>query len=67
MKQLGFEQEELVTESDNGKSNYMVGILDASTVGFKARATAVVDFDGDGEFNIWEIDEKNNLIEIIKD
>jgi type IV pilus assembly protein PilE len=34
---------------------------------YRATATAVVDFDNDGVFNVWEIDEKKQLKEITKD
>lgn len=62
---LGFEQEKLVTE--NGSANFLIEIVEASTEGFKARATAVVDFDGDGVFSVWEINQDKKLIEIVKD
>jgi type IV pilus assembly protein PilE len=64
---IGFEQEKLVTEGEDGKSNYAFEIVEADHKFFRVRATAVVDFDGDGEFNVWEIDEKNNLVEVVKD
>lgn len=67
LEKIGFDQEKLVTEGEDGKSNYMFEILNADAKGFSAKATAVVDFDGDGEFNVWEIDEKSNLEEIVKD
>ena len=63
--ELGFEHEILVTEG--GKANYLVEIVSADVSGFIARATAVVDFDGDGLFNTWEIDQDKNLRETQKD
>ncbi len=65
MGQLGFEQETLV--SDDGNANYLVEVVESSQSMFTARATAVVDFDGDGIFNIWEIDQDKKLREITKD
>lgn len=55
------------TVLENGSANYRYEVLDASVNDFKARATAVVDFDGDGVFNVWEIDRNGNPNEIIKD
>lgn len=62
---IDFEQETLVT--DGGNANYRIEIIEASTTGFKARAVAVVDFDGDGDFNTWEINEEKKMVEVIKD
>jgi len=62
---LGFEQEVLVT--DGGAANYRIEIAEAGFDGFLATATAVVDFDGDGQFNVWEIDQENHLVEKIPD
>lgn len=67
LEKIGFEQEKLVTESSDGKANYTFEIVNADVRGFQAKATAVVDFDGDGEFNVWEINENNDLVEVVKD
>ncbi|MFV0247581.1 MAG: prepilin-type N-terminal cleavage/methylation domain-containing protein [Tenacibaculum sp.] len=50
-----------------GNANYSYEIVEASLSSFKAKAVAVVDFDGDGVFNVWEIDQDQKLIEKIKD
>ncbi len=55
------------TVNEGGTANYRYEILEASGGSFKARAEAVVDFDGDGVFNVWEIDDNGNPKEIIKD
>lgn len=65
LEEIGFEPEKLVTEG--GPANYQIEIVEANLNGFKAKATAVVDFDGDGEFDTWEIDQDKNLVETIKD
>ncbi len=55
------------TVKNGGTANYAYEVLEATVSNFKARATAVVDFDGDGVFNVWEIDESGSPKQIIKD
>jgi type IV pilus assembly protein PilE len=64
---IGFEQEKLVTDGEGGKANYLVEVVNSSPALFQARATAVVDFDGDGQLNVWEIDQTGNLLEVTPD
>jgi len=50
-----------------GTANYQINILESSINGFRAQAEAVVDFNGDGKKNMWEIDQEGVLKEIQPD
>jgi type IV pilus assembly protein PilE len=65
LEELGFEQE--LTVDEGGQAVYKIEIIDATNDAFLARATAVSDLDGDGNFNTWEIDNKKTLTETIKE
>ncbi|MDC6384614.1 general secretion pathway protein GspG [Flagellimonas taeanensis] len=65
MNELDFAPPE--TDKENGTANYRYEILSATNASFKARAEAITDFDGDGVFNVWEIDENGNPKQLIKD
>jgi len=65
LSEIDFEAPKTVNE--NGRANYQYEILNATNNSFKARATAVTDFDGDGTFNVWEIDENGAPKQTIKD
>jgi len=55
------------TVNENGTANYSYELVNASNNTFKAKATAVTDFDGDGVFNVWEIDENGTPKQTVKD
>ncbi len=65
LNDIGFEPAKLVTA--DGTANYKIEITDASSKGFTAKATAVVDFDGDGQFNVWQITAEDKLKEVTPD
>ena len=65
LDELGFEQQKLVT--DGGTANYIISIDDADESSFSAKAVSVVDFDKDGVFNEWSIDQDKTLTETVKD
>lgn len=62
---IAFIQDTLVTEG--GRANYQISLQEATDSTFTATAISVVDFDGDGQFNKWVIDETGCIKEIIKD
>ncbi|WP_299363516.1 prepilin-type N-terminal cleavage/methylation domain-containing protein [Winogradskyella sp.] len=65
LSEIDFEAPKTVNEG--GRAVYRYEILSATNNSFKARATAVEDFDGDGIFNVWEIDENGAPKQIVKD
>ncbi len=65
LKELGFEQQPLVP--DGGNANYRVEVANSGANSFMARATSVVDFDQDGSFNTWEMDQQKKLKEVVPD
>ncbi len=62
---IGFEHEMLIDEG--GTARYKIEIVEADLNAFRATATAIVDFDNDGTFNVWEVTEKGIVKEIIAD
>jgi len=65
LEAIGFEQEKLKTEG--GTARYQIAITEVTETGFIATATSVVDFDKDGTFNVWSINEKGELTEMVAD
>lgn len=58
-------QDTLVTEG--GNANYLVSLDEATDSTFKATAVSVVDFDGDGQFSQWQVNETGTIKEIVED
>jgi type IV pilus assembly protein PilE len=67
LKELGFEQEKLSSDSKDGRANYRIEVVQSNQNTFVGRATAVADFNGNGTFNVWEIDQDKNLKEVVAD
>jgi len=65
LSEIDFEAPKTVLE--NGTANYVYEVLNANNSAFKVRATAISDYDGDGVFNVWEIDENGLPKQIVKD
>ncbi len=64
-EEIGFEPAPTINEG--GQAVYKIEIIEASTNSFRATATSLSDFDDDGSFNTWEIDNKKSLRETVKD
>ncbi|MXV50393.1 prepilin-type N-terminal cleavage/methylation domain-containing protein [Pedobacter sp. HMF7647] len=67
LAELGFVQEPLSSDSKDGRANYRIEIIQSGAAAFVARATAVADFNGNGTFNVWQIDQDKNLKEVTPD
>lgn len=59
----GIRFEPPILKQDGGNAVYRYSIVAASKTSFIARAEAAEDFDKDGIYNIWEIDQSGQLRE----
>jgi type IV pilus assembly protein PilE len=56
-----------LTENEGGIAKYQYRIVEVDPTSFVIEAEAVIDFDGDGIYNLWRIDETGVFKEITKD
>ncbi len=61
LSDIGFEQSKLTTEG--GQARYKVDVVSADDKAFIAQATSVVDFNNNGTFNVWMVDESGAIRE----
>jgi type IV pilus assembly protein PilE len=62
---IGFDQEKLKTEGGNAR--YKIEMTESGPAKFLATATSVVDFDKDGTFNVWSVDQDGDIKEVMAD
>lgn len=65
LSEISFEQEILTAEG--GQARYKIDIVSADEKTFTAQATSTVDFDDDGTFNVWAVDQTGAIKEKIPD
>lgn len=66
LEKIGFEQVKL-SNQEGGNANYQIKISKSGVNSFTAQAISITDFDGDGNFNVWEINQEKQLTEITPD
>jgi len=65
LSDLGFEQDKLITQG--GQARYKIDVTAADETTFVALATSTVDFNGNGKFNVWIVDQTGGIKEKIAD
>jgi type IV pilus assembly protein PilE len=65
LEELGFEQEKLISEG--GKARFIINLTTNGSQTFSATATSIVDFDKDGNYSVWNINNEGKLTNINPD
>jgi type IV pilus assembly protein PilE len=65
LSEIGFEHEKLV--SAGGQARYKIEIRSADEKLFQAEATSVVDFNDNGVYNVWTVDQTGVIKERVPD
>lgn len=61
LAEIGFEQSALI--SDGGTARYVIAVEQADMTGYVMTATSIVDFNRNGTYNVWEVDESGRVRE----
>lgn len=62
---IGYEHAKLI--SDGGTARYLIEIEKVSPNEYLATATSIIDFDGDGTFNKWQVDQQGVVTQLVAD
>jgi type IV pilus assembly protein PilE len=65
ISEIGFEQDKLVSEG--GQARYKIEIASADEKNFTALATSTIDFNGNGVYNVWSVDQTGAIKEKVVD
>lgn len=65
LSEIGFEHEKLV--SQGGQARYKIEIRSADEKLFQAEASSVVDFNDNGVYNVWTVDQTGVIKERVPD
>jgi type IV pilus assembly protein PilE len=67
LEDVGFIQTSLVTDQPPGPARYRLDVPIATEMDLRVTATSVVDFDGDGQYSVWIIDQSGSIDELVGD
>jgi type IV pilus assembly protein PilE len=67
LEDIGFVQVPLVTDQPPGLARYRLDVPIATEKELRVTATSVVDFDGDGQYGVWIIDQAGSIEELVTD
>jgi type IV pilus assembly protein PilE len=65
LSEISFEQAKLITEG--GQARYKIEVISADEASFLAQAVSVVDFNNNGTFNVWTVDQTGAIKEKVPD
>lgn len=65
LSDLDFEKP--LTEKEGGLAKYQYRLVEVTPTTFIIEAEAVIDFDGDGTLNLWQVDQTGVFKELVKD